>query len=124
MIGLTPPIPWGLVAAAVITVVVAGSGWTILHGLRKSDAAEIASLAAVATRNAEVAHRQGVAANAAQKAAQEASEGIAQARLETARHKAALKEVRDGLAEDDPCLRCTVVWPDGMRDDAQAEDGT
>ena len=119
-----PPIPWGLLAAAVIAICVTASGWYVIHGMRKGDAAEIAALAAVAARNAEVAHRQQAAANAAQKAAQEASEAVTQSRLEVQRHKAALKEVQDGLAQDDPCLRCVVVWPDGVLDDTGAEDGT
>ena len=124
MLPFGPPVPWGLLAAAVIAVCVTAGGGYVLHQIRKGDAAEIAALAAVATRNAEVAHRRGVAANAAQKAAQDAAAAMAQAQREAARHKAALKEVRDGLAEDDPCLRCVVVWPDGVRDDPPAEDGT
>ena len=108
MLGLTPPVPWGLVAAAVIAVCVTASGWYVIHGMRKADAEEIRQLAHVAEQNRaqaarERAHAASWAANA-EKAAREQAEAHrrTQGRLD------ALREMWDAKPEDDPCRLCTL----------------
>ena len=118
MFGVAPPIPWGLVAAAVITVTLAGSGWYVIHEMRKGDAAEIRALAETTRINAAAAQRESAARLAYAANAKKAAQEQAQAHERTEDALRALQEQWDALPTDDPCRLCSLDWPvDGLHED-------
>ena len=108
-----PPIPWGLLAALGIAVTVAGSGWYLLHELRRGDAAEIQALADVADRNAEAVRRERASAASYAANASKATKEQADAHRRTQDALDALRAQWDAKATDDPCRLCTLDWPAG-----------
>ena len=105
-----PPVPWGLLAAAVIAVCVAASGWYVIHQIRKGDAAEIAALADVANRNADAVQRE--KALKAALAAKNETLALAQGQREKALEGrlAALREARETLPAPAADCDCRPTW--------------
>ena len=119
MFGYSPPVPWGLVAAAVIAVCVTAGGWYVIHGLRKADAEEIRQLAAVAERNAKAAHAERQHAALSARLTQEATQaGVERERRLQTRLRALQGVLDDAKADADidagVCpVHCELRWESG-----------
>ena len=105
-----PPIPWGLVAAAVISVCVAGSGWYVIHQIRKADAIEIQQLAAVAEANRAAAQRERAQAALSGRLREEATREHAEAQKSLQGDLARLQAQWDARPDDDPCRLCQLTF--------------
>ena len=116
MLGLTPPVPWGLVAAAIIAVCVTAGGWYVIHGLRAADRAEVEQLAAVAERNAEAARRERQQAALSARLTEEATRTGAERERRLRSRLDALRGAYDDATQDDGAdagvcpVHCELRW--------------
>ena len=110
MLPFAPPVPWGLVAAAVIAVCVTAGGWYTIHGIRKADAVEIQQLAAVAEANRAAAARERAQAALSGRLREEATREHAETQKTTEAALARLQAQWDARPSDDPCRLCRFSW--------------
>ena len=114
--GLTPPIPWGLLAAAVIAVCVVGSGAYLVHLKGQAAAVEVEAMADVARRNAEAAAlSKSLSGIQQQEAAKAAKAGVDREKALQARLRALQSAYDDATenadSDDGVCpVHCVLRW--------------
>ena len=111
--GLTPPIPWGLLAGAVIAVCVVGSGAYLVHLKGAAAAVEVEALARVAETNRQALASQRALAARRDERSRKAIQEQTDAKNAAEDAQRALRAMWEARPADDPCSLCAADWPAG-----------